>query len=193
MTLHIEPTGIKTKRAAVQAIQKCYESKIEGFDEDNDAVTGFLTELNGTLSSILNTDSPDTTKDTETVDAGKSTDEGKGADKHLDPSIKDTHSSTVTPETAETPSKVETIKYTGIHLPLSVEGSLPTSILRKEFRIRGQIGEPNQRDKLAWVSLQHQILEGKEAGYSYNELINGVINAMVPNLTLRNVEVPYLR
>ena len=62
-----------------------------------------------------------------------------------------------------------------------------TSLLRKEFRVKGSIGEAGQKEKLTYVSLMHQINEAKAAGYDQDEILNGVIRAMVPSLTLRNV------
>ena len=44
-----------------------------------------------------------------------------------------------------------------------------TSLLRKEFRVKGSIGEVGQKEKLTYVSLMHQI----------------IIRTMVPSLTLR--------
>ena len=37
------------------------------------------------------------------------------------------------------------------------------------------------------MSLTHQINEAKSAGYDQDEIVNEVIRAMVPSLTLRNV------
>ena len=62
-----------------------------------------------------------------------------------------------------------------------------TSLLRKEFRVKGSTGEAGQKEKLTYVSLMHQINEAKAAGYDQDEIVNGVIRAMVPSLTLRNV------
>ena len=67
------------------------------------------------------------------------------------------------------------------------EPNLRTSLLRKELKIKGQIGEANQKDKLTYVSLMHQIDEAQEAGYEESETVNSVIRGMIPNLTLRNV------
>ena len=60
-------------------------------------------------------------------------------------------------------------------------------MLRKELKIQGHIGEAHQRDKLTYVSLIHQIDEAQEAGYDESEIVNSVIRAMSPSLTLRNV------
>ena len=51
----------------------------------------------------------------------------------------------------------------------------------------GSFGEAGQKEKLTYVSLMHQINEAKAAGYDQNEIVNGVIRAMVPSVTLRSV------
>ena len=78
--------------------------------------------------------------------------------------------------------------------PILRELNLRTSLLRKELKIKGQTGESNQKDKLTYVSLMHQIDEGQEAGYEESEIVRSVIRAMIPSLTLRNVleSTPYL-
>ena len=71
--------------------------------------------------------------------------------------------------------------------PTLRELNLRTSLLRKELKIKGQIGDANQKDKLTYVSLMHQIDEAQEAGYEESEIVSSVIRAMIPSLTLRNV------
>ena len=61
------------------------------------------------------------------------------------------------------------------------------SLLRKDFKIRGIIGNSGQKDRINFVSLAHQINDGRTAGYSDNEIAGGVLKAMPPNLRLRNV------
>ena len=61
------------------------------------------------------------------------------------------------------------------------------SPLRKELKIRGQIGEAGQKRKLTYVSLMHQIKQARLTGYTDQEVINAVISSMVPGLTLRTV------
>ncbi|XP_038064187.1 uncharacterized protein LOC119735229 [Patiria miniata] len=39
------------------------------------------------------------------------------------------------------------------------------SLMRREFKIFGQIGEPGQKDRLTFTSLAHQIETGREKGY----------------------------
>ena len=68
-----------------------------------------------------------------------------------------------------------------------MEALSKTNMLRREFKVRGQIGEPGQRDKLTYVSLMHQIRDAQAAGYKEEEIVSSVINCMVPSLTLRGV------
>ena len=44
------------------------------------------------------------------------------------------------------------------------------SVLRQEFKIQGQIGEPGQTDKLTFVSLTHQIDSGLKRGYKEGKI-----------------------
>ena len=81
----------------------------------------------------------------------------------------------------------QTTRGNGNLSPLLHELNQRTSLLRKELKIKGQIGEAHQRDKLTYVSLIHQINETQEAGYDGCEIVNTVIRAMSPSLTLRNV------
>ena len=60
-------------------------------------------------------------------------------------------------------------------------------MLRKKLKIKGQIGEAHQRNKLTCVSLIHQIHEAQEAGYDESEIVNSAIRVMSTSLTLRNV------
>ena len=57
-----------------------------------------------------------------------------------------------------------------------------TSILRKEFRIVGPIGDP---EKMPFISIKRQLNEGKERGFTEKELINGVLKAITDS-NLRN-------
>ena len=61
------------------------------------------------------------------------------------------------------------------------------SLPRKEFRVKGSIEEPGQKEKLTYMSLMHQINKANAEGYNQDEILNGVIRAMVPSLTLRNI------
>ena len=77
---------------------------------------------------------------------------------------------------------------------------LKNSLLRREFRIKGQIGEPEQSDTLSFVSLIKQIDSGMVKGYEEHEIIYGVIQAIMPSMklrsyleTLKGMTLPHLR
>ena len=60
------------------------------------------------------------------------------------------------------------------------------TLARREFKISGQIGEPNQKDKLSFSSLAHQIENGRLKGHTEREIIEGVIRAISPGSPLRS-------
>lgn len=63
---------------------------------------------------------------------------------------------------------------------------LSTSTLRRQFKVNGQIGEPEQKDKISFSSLARQIQTGLAQGYSENEIVDGVIRSITPGLVLRS-------
>ena len=76
--------------------------------------------------------------------------------------------------------------------PENDQNALPTnsmqtpSILRRDFKISGQIGEPGQADKLTYVSLIHQIESALEKGFTEKEIADGIIKSISPHSSLRN-------
>lgn len=56
---------------------------------------------------------------------------------------------------------------------------------RREFKISGQVGEAGQKERLSFMSLIHQIERGKERKYADEDIVDAVIRAMAPGLTLR--------
>ena len=61
-----------------------------------------------------------------------------------------------------------------------------SSLLRREFKISGQIGEPGQADKLTFVSLTHQIDSGIKRSYKETETIDALIRAISLHSSLRS-------
>ena len=55
----------------------------------------------------------------------------------------------------------------------------------REFKINGSIGNPGQKDKLAYGSLSYQIQNGKERGFLEKEICSAVLRAITPGSTLR--------
>ena len=68
----------------------------------------------------------------------------------------------------------------------SVHKLLTTSALRRQFKINGQIGEPDQKDKISFSSLARQIQIGLTQGYVESEIVDGVIRVMTHGLVLRS-------
>lgn len=67
----------------------------------------------------------------------------------------------------------------------SVHKLLTTSAPRRQFKINGQTGEPDQKDKISFSSLARQIQIGLTQGYVESEIVDGVIRAITPGLVLR--------
>lgn len=61
-----------------------------------------------------------------------------------------------------------------------------TSVFRRQFKIVGQIGQPNEKDKLTFTSLTRQIDSGLKQGYSEQEIVDGVIRAISAGMILRS-------
>ncbi len=63
----------------------------------------------------------------------------------------------------------------------------PEVIIRREFKINGQIGERGQKDKLSYSNLIHQINMGLKKKHSEAEIIEAVVRAISPGLNLRDM------
>ena len=61
-----------------------------------------------------------------------------------------------------------------------------TSVLRRQFKIVGQIGQPDQKDKLSFTSLSRQMETGLKQGYNEQEIVDGVIRAISAGMVLRS-------
>eukprot|EP00795_Rhopilema_esculentum_P014931 gene14930-6074_t len=59
-----------------------------------------------------------------------------------------------------------------------------TNILRHDFKISRQIGDP--RNTMTYISLLKQIDAGQNKGFTASEIVEGVIKAMAPSLKLKN-------
>ena len=60
-------------------------------------------------------------------------------------------------------------------------------MLRREFKICGQVGESGQNEKLSYPSLVCQMETGIEKGHAENEIVEAVIRAVTPGLHLRDM------
>ena len=66
-----------------------------------------------------------------------------------------------------------------------------TSVFRRQFKIVGQIGQPNEKDKLSFTSLTRQIDSGLKQGYKEQEIVDGVIRAIGGGMVLRSYVETY--
>ena len=84
-------------------------------------------------------------------------------------------------DTISTKGVVNTnVKYESVSTGNSPELLSPTSALKKDFRIIGQVGQSGNKDKLAFSGLCRQIDEGLSKGYTEHDVISGVLNAISP-------------
>ena len=60
------------------------------------------------------------------------------------------------------------------------------SLLRCDFKILDQVGEVGQKEKWSYISLICQIEAGLGKGYSENEVVHAVVNAISPGLSIRS-------
>jgi hypothetical protein len=63
---------------------------------------------------------------------------------------------------------------------------LSSTILHRDFKIQGIIGQPSQKDKLGYQVLMSQIETGKDKGYSDKENMTAVVRAVQPGMQLRS-------
>ena len=75
-----------------------------------------------------------------------------------------------------------------------VQKLLATSALHtcRQFKISGQIGEPEQKDKISFSTLAHQIQTGLSQGYDESEIDDGIIRSITPGMVLRSYLKTYL-
>lgn len=66
-------------------------------------------------------------------------------------------------------------------------GNLPEMMIRKDFKIEGQIGEKAQKGKMSYTNLMHQINVGLHRGYPEPEIVEAVVKAISPGLSLRSM------
>jgi hypothetical protein len=69
---------------------------------------------------------------------------------------------------------------------LGLNLGLQATILHRDFKIQGTIGEVGQKDKLGYQSLMLQVEIGLGKGYTDKEIVTAVIRAVQPGLQLRS-------
>ena len=69
---------------------------------------------------------------------------------------------------------------------MSPQLNFQNSLLRHDFKIIDQVGEVGQKEQLSYISLIPQIEAGLAKGYSENEIVHAVINAVSPGLSIQS-------
>lgn len=62
----------------------------------------------------------------------------------------------------------------------------PPTMFRREFKVSGQIGEPQGKDTLSFGSLLRQLQRASSRGYTDDEIIDGVVKCIKPHLALKS-------
>ena len=55
----------------------------------------------------------------------------------------------------------------------------------KDFTIKGQVGNPNQKEKLSYISLMNQTGAGITKGYPEHDIVMAVMESISPELSIR--------
>lgn len=70
---------------------------------------------------------------------------------------------------------------------------VPEVTIRCDFKIWGQIGDRGQKDRLSYTDLMHQIESGVQKGHTETEIVDAVVRAISPGLSLQDMlEISHL-
>ncbi|XP_038051542.1 uncharacterized protein LOC119724523 [Patiria miniata] len=100
---------------------------------------------------------------------------------------------TITPGTSSaskdppaTPESSSTSTVEPAPSPPALPVNQMVGLLKKEFRISGQVGEPGQKDRLSHSNLIMQIESGLRKSYKEVEIVEAVIRSISPGMRLRS-------
>ncbi|CAB4031824.1 Hypothetical predicted protein [Paramuricea clavata] len=96
------------------------------------------------------------------------------------------------PKEKDVSESVPPVKQNAGQSQSTLQGMLEsTSVFRRQFKIVGQIGQPNEKDKLSFTSLTRQIDTGVKQRYTEQEIVDGVIRAINGGMVLRSYVETY--
>ncbi|CAB3993872.1 Hypothetical predicted protein [Paramuricea clavata] len=96
------------------------------------------------------------------------------------------------PKEKDVSESVPPVKQNAGQSQSTLQGMLEsTSVFRRQFKIVGQIGQPNEKDKLSFTSLTRQIDTEVKQGYTEQEIVDGVIRAINGGMVLRSYVETY--
>ena len=165
----------KTKRQLIRLILNCLESDAVTTLEDGGMAA--LLSLEDQITGMLEKEGDDAaTKKKENQDAETKQQE---AMKTLKEAYKK--------DLAEMEEKFHAQMAKFGDLSVKKKDVTPPTQYRKECKISGQIGSAQQKDRLTYGSLTHQIETALRRGYNEDEIVEAVIRATNPGIPLRSV------
>ena len=179
----------KSKLSIARLLRREIEEQVAQFEDENEC-RSFLEKVRGQLQDVTEL-SVKETPEKQTVNT-----ELEVLKQQLDNLEKD-HQKQV--KALQTKMEETELKATTTTVSKPVTNDLK-QVLRRDFKINGQIGEPGQKDKLTFVSLVRQIESALSKNYPEAEVIDAVIRAITPSMQLRsyletisNLTLPRLR
>ena len=179
----------KSKLSLTRLLRRHIEEVVSQFEDENEC-RAFLEGVKEQITEVAEKDSPEKQMVNKELEVLKV---------QLDNLEKD-HQKQVEALQAkmeETELKSSQLKTATVSKPVANDLK---QVLRRDFKINGQIGEPGQKDKLTFVSLVRQIESALSKGYPEVEVIDAVIRAITPSMKLRsyletisNLTLPRLR
>ena len=167
-----KPDVICNKRKLIRWIQKGYEDIMGDEERDLEVKVKHLLDLLNFIISFTDSNG-EHHKDVEQNDQGETLQQQKKtvtSPFNAEPTGTEQHQSTL--DRKKTAEQVYVGPTGGMYtMPYMRElgGYIgQTSLLRKDFKVRGIIGNSGQKDRISFVSLTHQINDGQTAGYSDN-------------------------
>ena len=164
----------KSKLALTRLLRRDIEEKIVQF-EDEDSCRTFI---ENTRAELREKDDNESVKSQDET----TNDEIEKLKEQLS-SLEENHLKQV--EALQLKIKETASKQTGTKTNTGTVSDLK-QIFRRDFKLNGQIGEPNQKDKLTFISLVRQIESALARGDQEAEIIDAVIRAIVPGMQLRS-------
>ncbi|CAB4011231.1 Hypothetical predicted protein, partial [Paramuricea clavata] len=148
----------KSKLSITRLLRREIEEQVAQIEDENQCRV-FLEKIRGQLIEITDKEAPPKEIENKELEVLK---------QQLDNLEKD-HQKQV--EALQSKMEESELKATATSVSKPTTNDLK-SVLRREFKINGQTGEPGQKDKLTFVSLVRQIESASSKGYSETEVID---------------------
>ena len=179
----------KSKLSLARSLRRHIEEEVAQYEDENEC-RSFLRKIREQLTEVTEKDSPEEQTMNKELEVLKI---------QLDNLEKDHQKQVEALQTKmeETELKASQVMTANVSKPITNDLK---QVLRREFKINGQIGEPGQKDKLTFVSLVRQIESALSKGYPEAEVTDAIITAITPSMQLRsyletisNLTLPRLR